>query len=96
MGYTNNGFKQGKQGAQPRQMEEHLAMLAHELRAPLQSIRSATTLLKKVALQDERIGQATSVIDRQIAYLAQLVGDLFDCSRANLGKLPLREAARGS
>jgi signal transduction histidine kinase len=91
MGHTNNGFEQGNQGPPTRQMEEHLAVLAHELRAPLQSIRSATTLLKVVALQNERIGQATSIIDRQITYLAQLVGDLFDCSRANLGKLPFEK-----
>ena len=74
-----------------RRMEEFLAMLAHELRTPLHTIRSATTLLAKVAPQDDKVQEATAVIGRQIAYLTQLVSDLFDCSRAELGKLPLQK-----
>ena len=72
-------------------MEEFLAMLAHELRTPLHTIHSATTLLAKVAPQGDKVQHATAVIGRQIAYLTQLVSDLFDCSRAELGKLPLQK-----
>jgi signal transduction histidine kinase len=75
-----------------RQMEEFLAMLAHELRTPLHTIRNATALLEKAAPRgDDHVRQATAVIARQITYLTQLVGDLFDCSRAELGKLPLQK-----
>ncbi|MBY0396754.1 MAG: GAF domain-containing protein, partial [Thermoleophilia bacterium] len=49
-----------------RRKDEFLAMLAHELRNPLSSIKNATALLRLVGKAEEHRDWAQEVIDRQV------------------------------
>jgi PAS domain S-box-containing protein len=72
------------------QRNDHfLAVLAHELRNPLGSIRNAAEILRRSGLaQGERA--ALGVIERQSETLARLVDDLLDVHRLNEGKMVLQ------
>jgi PAS domain S-box-containing protein len=73
-----------------RRKGEFLAMLAHELRSPLEPIRSAATLLARRHVDGPVIEQkAISVIERHVAYLTRLVDDLLDVARTDYGKIRL-------
>jgi len=67
---------------------EYLATLAHELRGPLAPISSAVQLLGLSDQQDVR-EKARRVIERQVAQLAGLVGDLMEVGRISSGKLEI-------
>lgn len=68
-----------------------LATVAHELRAPLASIKGfATTLLREdVAWDPESQHEFIEIIDEESDRLTTLVDDLFDTSRFVLGHYPL-------
>jgi CheY-like chemotaxis protein/two-component sensor histidine kinase len=66
-------------------------MLAHELRNPLQPIRSAVDLLRQTKATLEQVQWGRDVIDRQVNQLVRLVDDLLDASRISSGKLALRK-----
>ena len=69
---------------------EFLAMLAPELRNPLQPLAMANDLLgKKVAL-DPMLAHVHGVIDRQVGHMARLIDDLLDASRVSSGKINLQ------
>lgn len=69
---------------------EFLAMLAHELRNPLQPLAMANDLLgKKVAL-DPTLEHVHGVIGRQVGHMARLIDDLLDASRVSSGKINLQ------
>ena len=70
--------------------DEFLAMLAHELRNPLASIRTAAALLERSYGDLKTLSAASGVIDRQSKHLAALVDDLLDVSRVTSGKVLLR------
>ena len=70
-----------------RQQMEFLAVLAHELRNPLTPIRTAAALLTR--LPAEELPRVQAVIERQVAHLSCLIGDLLDVSRVVTGKLRL-------
>jgi signal transduction histidine kinase len=74
-----------------RRKNEFLAMLAHELRNPLQPIRSAVDLLRQTKATLEQLQWGRDVIDRQVNQLVRLVDDLLDASRISSGKLELRK-----
>ena len=76
---------------QHRRKDEFLAMLGHELRNPLAPILSATHLLKLQQRGGENSIQqhAREVIDRQVATLTRLVGDLLEVSRVVTGRIRL-------
>jgi PAS domain S-box-containing protein len=70
---------------------EYLATLAHELRGPLAPISAAVQLLglsDQPAVRDK----ARGVIERQVAQLASLVGDLMEVGRISSGKLAIERA----
>ena len=71
-----------------RQLTQFLAMLAHELRNPLAPIRTAAALINGVPA--EQLPALQAVIERQVAHITRLVGDLMDVSRVNTGKLHLK------
>jgi PAS domain S-box-containing protein len=88
-----------------RRKDEFLAMLAHELRNPLASIRNAVHILRLLteapprplrpaspAAQpgDPNLRQARDTIERQVQHLTRLVDDLLDVSRIQRGKVVLR------
>ncbi len=73
-----------------RRKNEFLAMLAHELRNPLQPILTAIELARQPKLAPAELQWGRKVIERQVKLLARLVDDLLDASRINSGKLELR------
>lgn len=76
-------------GRADRRKDLFLAMLSHELRAPLAPIRNACSAL---ALQDpdSLAGQSAQLIDRQVGQLSRLVEDLLDTARVGRGLVSLR------
>ena len=76
------------QGALDRQAE-FLAVLAHELRNPLASIRCAAAAIGTLARDDARLSRAQLIIERQSEHASRLIEDLLDLSRAKSGKLRL-------
>ncbi len=73
-----------------RRKEELVAMLGHELRNPLASIRSALHILGQLKATDEQAVRARETIDRQVTHLTHLVDDLLDISRLSRGRVTLR------
>ncbi|APV51938.1 hypothetical protein BWI17_21055 [Betaproteobacteria bacterium GR16-43] len=73
-----------------RRKDEFLAMLAHELRNPLQPIGTAADVLRTHGHSREAVGYAADVIDRQVRHLSRLLEDLLDVSRITTGKIVLR------
>jgi PAS domain S-box-containing protein len=71
-----------------RQMNEFLAMLAHELRNPLAAIVNALALMRSKQPHDQV--WLRDVIDRQTTHLARIVDDLLDLSRITRGKIDLQ------
>jgi CheY-like chemotaxis protein/two-component sensor histidine kinase len=72
-----------------RQKDEFLAMLAHELRNPLASIRNASELLSRPSTDHSR-AQVVGILHRQVTQLTRLVDDLLDVSRITQGKIDLK------
>jgi signal transduction histidine kinase/ActR/RegA family two-component response regulator len=70
-----------------RQKDEFIAMLGHELRNPLASIRSAADLLSLTPHEDDLLGQIKEVLRRQTSAMARLLDDLLDVARLALGKI---------
>jgi signal transduction histidine kinase len=72
-----------------RRKDEFLAILAHELRNPLQPLQTAVEVLehdpdKPVPVRIRRI------VQRQVQHITRLVDDLLDVARFTAGKLELR------
>jgi signal transduction histidine kinase len=65
-------------------------MLGHELRNPLGAISNAMYVLRRRSGDPEAVRQYLAMLDRQVALMARLVGDMQDLSRIKTGKLVLR------
>lgn len=74
--------------AQARQMEV-LAVVAHELRNPLAPIGYAAAMLDRGRADEPLLRRVQGVIERQVAHVSRLVGDLLDVSRARTGSFRL-------
>ena len=76
-----------------RSRDIFLAILGHDLRAPLQAVSMSTELLlRKAALEDDALKCAIN-IQRSTGHLAVMVGDLLELVRSRLGKrLPIEPA----
>jgi PAS domain S-box-containing protein len=72
-----------------RQMQEFLAVLAHELRNPLAPISNALNLLARKPTSDPAEIWVRDVLQRQTAQLSRLVDDLLDVSRITRAALVL-------
>jgi signal transduction histidine kinase len=73
-----------------RRKDDFLALLAHELRNPLNPIRSAVQVLRTRGASDEELRWSEAVIDRQVDHLKRLIDDLLDISRITRNDLQLR------
>ncbi|MFD1139881.1 PAS domain S-box protein [Larkinella insperata] len=73
-----------------RRKDEFLAMLAHELRNPLASIRLGMGLLSFTQEADPVLEQTVSLINQQVDHLVRLVDELLDVSRISRGKIELK------
>ena len=74
-----------------RRKDEFLAVLAHELRNPLAPIRNALQIMSLAGDNAEAVGQARSLMERQVGQMVRLIDDLLDVSRITRGKLELRK-----
>jgi signal transduction histidine kinase len=75
-----------------RRQEEFLSTLAHELRNPLASIRSAVQIMRMSECDQATASAACAMIERQLKHLVQFIDELLDVSRIDQGKLELRRA----
>ena len=73
-----------------QQMNEFLAMLAHELRNPLAAIVNALGLMRDDTPARDP-AELRAVIERQSMHLARIVDDLLDVSRITRGTIVLRK-----
>ncbi|MGH9347451.1 MAG: ATP-binding protein [Vicinamibacterales bacterium] len=69
--------------------DEFLAMLAHELRNPLNAIATAVGLQERMGAQDPQNVRLRAIVMRQTRHLARLVDDLLDVSRITRGQIQL-------
>jgi signal transduction histidine kinase/CheY-like chemotaxis protein len=77
-----------------RRKDEFLATLAHELRSPLASLRTAAHLLQGAQLDAEQARTCIGMIQRQTWQLTRLTDDLLDIGRITHRRLVLhREVA---
>lgn len=73
-----------------RRKDEFLAMLSHELRNPLASIRNATHLMRLQRDRNPIQVEAQGMIERQVSQLARLIDDLLEVSRISTGRIRLQ------
>lgn len=72
-----------------RLKDDFLAMISHELRAPLTAILGWAQMLRSGTLDRASAERALTTIERNAKSQAHLVGDLLDASRIATGKLSL-------
>jgi two-component system CheB/CheR fusion protein len=72
-----------------RRKDEFIALLAHELRAPIAPIITAVDLLQAKGPSDQASDRLRQTIKRQAMQLSKLVDDLLDVGRITSGKLQL-------
>jgi PAS domain S-box-containing protein len=70
-------------------LNEFIAILAHELRNPLAPIRNAVQVMAKAPWTDPVQETMRSTIERQSALLARIVDDILDVSRIARGAMTL-------
>jgi len=73
-----------------RRKDEFLAILSHELRNPLGTIRNAAHYLRMRGIADPDLEGPIEMIERQVEQMARLIDDLLDVSRITRGVLELR------
>ena len=76
-----------------KNLNEFIAVLAHELRNPLAPIRNAVLVMAKASANDPVREEMRNTIDRQSAQLARIVDDLLDIARITRGALNLERSA---
>lgn len=70
-------------------VNDFIAVLAHELRNPLAPIRSAVQLQKITSPGDPQYDKMREIIERQSGQLARIVDDLLDITRITRGTLSI-------
>jgi len=74
-----------------RRKDEFLAILAHELRNPLQPLQTAIEVMEHAPDQPVP-ARIRGIVQRQVYHITRLVDDLLDVARFTAGKLELRRA----
>jgi len=69
--------------------DEMLAIVAHDLRSPLNNITMVQRLLRQRDLDPARRDELIDVIDRSATRMNRLIGDMLDVVRIEAGKLSL-------
>ncbi|HET8644615.1 MAG TPA: ATP-binding protein, partial [Vicinamibacteria bacterium] len=75
-----------------RAKDEFIAVVSHELRAPLGSILIWSQLLRGDTPDEATLTRALQMIERSTRSLARLIDDLLDASRVIAGKLQVEKA----
>jgi PAS domain S-box-containing protein len=73
-----------------QQMNEFLAMLAHELRNPLAPMRNVIELLQREASPSVTVKISRDILDRQLNHLTRLMDELLDAGRLTSGKIHIK------
>jgi PAS domain S-box-containing protein len=73
-----------------RTKDEFLAMLAHELRNPLNAVVNAVAALDHVSPSDLESARLHALIRRQTEHAARLLDDLLDVARIGQGRIALK------
>src|SRR5262249_50715418 len=73
--------------AATRAKDQFLAVVSHELRAPITSVLNWTELLRRETIGPERLKHALEVIERNTRAQAHLIEDLLDVTRIVSGRL---------
>jgi signal transduction histidine kinase len=74
-----------------RSKDQFLAMLAHELRNPLEPLANAVEILATPDIDAASAEEARNVAQRQLQHVSRLIDDLLDVSRITQGKIQLRK-----
>ena len=64
-----------------RHRDEFLAILAHEVRGPLQAIRQAMNVVQSPGVTAELVGRMHAIVDRQLNLMLRFTDDSLDLSR---------------
>jgi len=70
--------------------DQFLAMLAHELRAPLAPILTAVTVLQQIRASLEQRVWARTLIERQVRYMSEIVDHMLSASLVSFGAVELK------
>lgn len=70
-----------------RAKDEFLAVLSHELRAPMQSVLGWVQVLRGTPMEAPAAGRALDTIERNLRQQTQLINDMLDVSRIVAGKM---------
>jgi signal transduction histidine kinase len=73
-----------------RAKDAFLAVLAHELRNPLSSLRNGIEIVRRRSGADRMLSQTATTMARQMSQLVRLVDDLLDLSRIEQGTIELQ------
>ena len=73
-----------------RRRDDFLAILAHELRNPLEPILNAVDILKTKGPPDRELLESLAIIVRQVQQMRRLLDDLMDVARLTHGRLEIR------
>ncbi|WP_439555325.1 GAF domain-containing protein [Dyadobacter sp.] len=73
-----------------KRKDEFLAMLAHELRNPISTLRNAISVLKITHGIDTAASEIVGMMDKQATHLVRMIDDLLDVSRVTQGKIELK------
>ena len=72
--------------------DEFLAMLAHELRNPMSTVRNGLSVLSLTITESNPVAHQTlKLMNRQVDHLVRLVDDLLDVSRITRNKIELKK-----
>lgn len=82
----------GQAEAANRAKDDFLAMLSHELRAPLNAIGGWVRMLRAGMLDEAKSAHALGVIERNVDQQGRLITDLLDVSRIVMGSLRMEMA----
>ncbi|HEX2165470.1 MAG TPA: HAMP domain-containing sensor histidine kinase, partial [Thermoanaerobaculia bacterium] len=73
-----------------REREDVVAIVSHDLRNPLQTIRFASQVLALPGLPEAKRGEQLARLDRAIGQMESLLQDLLDASRIEAGRFSVR------
>lgn len=74
-----------------RRKSEFLAVLAHELRNPMATIRTGLEIMRLRADNPDTLARVREMLERQTHQLSHLVDDLLDVARVSSGKIEIRK-----
>jgi len=83
--------REAQSQAHNNQLEELVAMLAHEIRNPLAAVSGAAQILGRFQNALPQLPRLHEIITRQTAYVARIVEDLLDASRVSNGKIRVKK-----